>query len=414
MQDGGVGGVGPLPGGDVGVLVVVAEGFAVGGLVFFAEVSAAAFVAVVGVDSDEFAEFEEVGYSVGFIQFGIEFVDFAGDEDVFPEFFAEGADVFGCLEEAFGGTADAGVVPHDFTELAVEIFDGLVALDGEEFFEALAGALFGFVEGGMVGIGLWDAYFIGEVVGDGVGDDEESVGEPLHEGGGAKAVRAVVGEVALAEGKQAWDVGLQFVIHPEPPQGVVDGGVDGHGLLVGVDAGDFFIHLEEVAVFGFDDFFAQLADGVWIGVGDAAQGCFGFAVADNGVFEVEEDGSARSVDAASFVAHFFYGACGHVARNEVSEGGVHTFEEVISIFGWNVARILLFVAYGEDIVHFFGHPDASVIAEGFGHEGELRLVFAAFGDTGGVDLDEAGVGHQGTAAHCFPSCGDVGAHGIGG
>jgi len=117
-------------------------------------VAAAAFVAVVGVDSDEFAELEEICYAVGFIQFGVEFVDFAGDEDVFPEFFTEGADVFYGLEEAFGGTADAGVVPHDFTELAVEVFDGLVALDGDQLFETCLGALFGFVEGGVVGVGF--------------------------------------------------------------------------------------------------------------------------------------------------------------------------------------------------------------------------------------------------------------------
>jgi len=151
----------------------------------------------------------------------------------------------------------------------------------------------------------------------------------------------------------------------------MDGGVDGHGLIVGVDAGDFFIHLEEVAVFGFDDIFAQLYDGLLTGIFDATQGGFRFAVSEDGVFEVEEHCSAGGVDSSTFVAYFFDGAGGHVAWDEVAEGGVHAFEEVVSVVGWDVARIFLFVAYSEYVFHFFGHPHAAVVAEGFGHEGEF-------------------------------------------
>ena len=39
----------------------------------------------------------------------------------------------------------------------------------------------------------------GEVVADGVGQDEVAVGKPLHQRAGAQAVGAVVGEVGFAE-----------------------------------------------------------------------------------------------------------------------------------------------------------------------------------------------------------------------
>ena len=52
-----------LPRGDVGVLFVVALALALFSLVFFAEVAAAAFVAVEGIESEEFAKFKEIGYT---------------------------------------------------------------------------------------------------------------------------------------------------------------------------------------------------------------------------------------------------------------------------------------------------------------------------------------------------------------
>ena len=65
-----------------------------------------------------------------------------------------------------------------------------------------------------VGVDLAQAQHVRQVVVHGVGQDEVAVGQPLHEGGGAQAVGAVVGEVGLSGDVEARDVGLQVVVHP--------------------------------------------------------------------------------------------------------------------------------------------------------------------------------------------------------
>ncbi len=105
--------------------------------------------------------------------------------------------------------------------------------------------------------------FVGcEIVADGVGNDEVAVGEPLHQRAGAEAVGAVVGEVGFAEDEQAGDGALQVVIDPEAAHGVVDGGIDAHGNLVGVLVGDALVHVKEIAVALADGLLAQAPDGV--------------------------------------------------------------------------------------------------------------------------------------------------------
>ena len=60
VQDGRSALRGPLPGGDVGEVVVVAQGLTLGGLALRAEVPATALVAVEGVDAHELGELDEV------------------------------------------------------------------------------------------------------------------------------------------------------------------------------------------------------------------------------------------------------------------------------------------------------------------------------------------------------------------
>ena len=72
----------------------------------------------------------------------------------------------------------------------------------------------------------------GQVVADGVGDDEVAVGQPLHQRARAEPVGAVIGEVRLAEHVQARHVAHQVVVDPEPAHRVVDRRVDAHRHLV--------------------------------------------------------------------------------------------------------------------------------------------------------------------------------------
>ena len=81
------------PGGDVGVVLVVAEGFAFGRLILFAEMAAAGFVAVERVEAHQFGEFEEVGDAAGLFEGLVELFVGAEDADVFPELFAQRGDL---------------------------------------------------------------------------------------------------------------------------------------------------------------------------------------------------------------------------------------------------------------------------------------------------------------------------------
>ncbi len=99
-------------------------------------------------------------------------------------------------------------------------------------------ALLGLLERGVVDRHRLRAEQRCEVVADRVRENEVTVGEPLHERGRPEAVRAVVGEVRLAEHEQPGEVAHQVVVDPEPAHRVVDRGVDAHRHAVRVFAGD--------------------------------------------------------------------------------------------------------------------------------------------------------------------------------
>ncbi len=384
-----------FPNADEGVVVVVAEGLAFVGLVFHAEVTAAGFFAHEGVTAHEFAEFHEVGNAARAFKFGVDAVGIAGDAEVRPEFLAEGLNLLDGAFEAFAGTGHAAFVPNDFAKAFVEGTGGLGAADGHEFFDAAFHSGFDFIEGGVVGgdgSGGGDALFA-EVVAHGVGEDEVAVGKALHEGGGTEAVGAVVGEVCLAADEEAGDGALEVVVHPEAAHGIVNGGEDHHGSAVGVVSGDAFIHFEEVAVAFLDGF---------------------FAVALDGVAEVEEDAESGGGHAVSGIAEFLGGAGGDVAGCEITEAGVFAFEVVVAFVLGDVVGVEFPGADFGGGGGIFGRPDASVVAEGLGHEGELGLILAVDGDAGWVDLGEAGVGETGAAFVGAVGGGDVAALGVGG
>ena len=64
------------------------------------------------------------------------------------------------------------------------------------------------------------------------------------------------------------------------------------------------------------------------------------------------------------------------------------------------------------VLELLGNPDAAVVAQRLRHEGQLRLLVAVYGDTGGVDLREAGVGESGALAVALESGRTVRCHGV--
>ena len=226
----------------------------------------------------------------------------------------------------------------------------------------------------------------GQVAAEGVGDHEVAVGQALHERRGAQAVGAVIGEVRFAQHEQAWDGAHEVVVHPEPAHGVVGGRVDAHGGLVRVLTGDAIVHLEEIAVLLLDL------------LGAEALGGFG---------EVQVDPEPRAAHAPAIVADLLGGAAGDVAGGQVAVRGVFALQVVVPLLLGNLVRRAL-------VALLQGHPDAAVVAQALGHEGELALVVPGDGDAGGVDLGVAGVAEGGPLLVGPPDGAGVAALGVGG
>ena len=100
---------------------------------------------------------------------------------------------------------------------------------------------------------------VGQIVLDGVRQDEVTVGQALHQSGSTQTVGTVVGEVTFTDGEQALDGSLKLVIYPDTAHRVVDSRINHHrvivfhaidfvGQLARIHVGDFFVHVEEVAV----------------------------------------------------------------------------------------------------------------------------------------------------------------------
>ena len=139
-----------------------------------------------------------------------------------------------------------------------------------------------------------------------------------------------------------------------------------------------------------------------------------FSQALDGILEVEEDGETRLIDAEAGVATLLGGAAGHVARDEVAESRVATLQVEVAVLIGDVIGGLLAEADGLSVLLLLGDPDAAVVAERLGHEGELGLDVSVDGDAGGVDLAVAGVGEIGALAVSLHGGGAVGPHGVGG
>src|SRR5699024_6321808 len=226
----------------------------------------------------------------------------------------------------------------------------------------------------------------GEVVAHRSVQHEVPVGEGLHQGAGTEPVGAVVGEVGLTDHEQARDGGLQVVVHPQSAHGVVHRGVDAHGHFPGVLPGDLLIHLEQVAVLARHCIRAQALDG------------FG---------EVQVNPAPAGAHTASFVADLLGGAGGDVPRDQVAEGRITPFQEVVAFLIGDVPRVPV-------VATLLGNPDAAVVAQRLAHQRQLGLVVAGDRDAGGVDLGVARVGEVGALAVRAPGGGGVAAHGVGG
>ena len=138
-----------FPGTHVAEVLVVALGFAFRSLAFFAEVAAARFLAVQGVESEDFGELEEVSHAAGAFQVLVEGTFGTEHVDVFPEFGTEGRNLLESGLQAGFVTSHAHVFPHDVTEFTMDIVNSAGTLDGEELVDAFFGLLLAVFERGI-------------------------------------------------------------------------------------------------------------------------------------------------------------------------------------------------------------------------------------------------------------------------
>ena len=190
----------------VGVLLVVALALAVRCLVFLAEVATAGLVAHQGVVHDQLGQFQVIGHAARAFERLVEVRAFARHVDVLPEFFPQRRNLGQRFLQALFGARHPAMLPQDPSEPFVEFRDCRPAADGKEFLDAVVDLLFGLLE--LTGIGLRTrAGFLGrEIIADGVGENEITVRQPLHQGAGAETVRAVVREIGLADDERARQV----------------------------------------------------------------------------------------------------------------------------------------------------------------------------------------------------------------
>ena len=190
---------------------------------------------------------------------------------------------------------------------------------------------------------------------------------------------------------EAWNIGHQVVVHPQPAHRVVDRRIDHHRALVGILAGDLVIHLEKIPVAGADRVLAE---------------------ALGRIAEIQVNAEAGRSHAAPFIADLLGGARRNVAWGEIAERRVFPLEEIIPLVLGDVAGIHLFLAQFLGGFRVRRRPDPAVVAERLGHQRELGLVVPADRDAGGVDLRVAGICKKRATPRGAPGTGDVAAHRI--
>ncbi len=350
----------------------------------FAEVAAARLLPGESVETHDLGQLEEVVDPSRLLQALVQSLCFAQDADVVPELLVEGRDLGERLFQSGRGARHPAVIEHDLAELPVEPVDGAGAANGHEAVNGGGDLGLRFGERRVVGRHRRLVEEFGQVVGDGGREDEVAVGQALHQRRRPEAVGPVVGEVRFAEGVQARDGSHQVVVHPEAAHRVVGRRVDPHRDLVRVLVGDSLVHLEEVVVPLCDDALPEAADRVG---------------------EVEVDAVLERSHTSAGV-HFALGRPGsHIPRHQVAEGRVATLQEIVAVGHRDVVG-------GALVSRGLRHPDAAVVSQRLGHQGELGLELVRGRDAGRVDLGEARVGECGSLAVGPPDGGHVGSLGI--
>jgi len=132
---------------------------------------------------------------------------------------------------------------------------------------------------------------------------------------------------------------------------------------------------------------------------------FNFAVALNGIGIIEVHRLLAATYTIAGIATLFGSTAGHVSGYQVAKGRVATLQIVVTFLFRNISCFA-------GVVLLFGHPDTTVVAERFTHQGEFALVVATYRNTSGVNLRKARIAKEGTFFMGFPCGCYVATHGV--
>ena len=266
-----------------------------------------------------------------FFKLGVEVVGRTHDAQVSVEFLAYFGNLVNGFDKALQSAAHTYEVPHDMAEFLVQLVGRLGTLDCHEFGDTLAYALLGGVEFGSIGGETRHLDLVAEIVLHCVGQHEITVSKTLHQRGSAQAVCTVVREVALTDGEEALDGGLQLVVNPDTTHCVVAGGEDHHRGFIGVVVRNHLVHVEQVAVTVAHHIGAETLDGI---------------------LEVEIY-CITGADTVTGVAALLGGTRSDVAGTEVTEGGITALQIEVAVLVGDIGRFLLAGADGFGILFLF-------------------------------------------------------------
>ncbi len=176
----------------------------------------------------------------------------------------------------------------------------------------------------------------------------------------------MVGEVRLPQHKQARKVAHQVIVDPQTTHRVVHGGKNPHGRLVGILPGDLVVHVKKVRIPLLHRLLPEPTDRLG---------------------EIQIHPEARLAHPPALVTHPLRRPGGDIPRRQVAVARIEPLQEIVTLPFRNLRR-------GAPVPLLLGYPDATVIAERFGHQRELGLVIPRDRDAGRVDLGETGVGKE--------------------
>ena len=289
------------------------------------------------------------------------------------------------------------------TQFLVDRINRFITLYAHELVDLSLNSFFRFRKFGKVSRETGNSNLVCQIVLDSVRQYEVTVGQTLHQCRSTKAVCTVVGEVTFTDSEQTFDGGLQFVVYPDTTHCIVDSRINHHRVIIfhaidffcqfaRINVGDFFIHIEEVAVTLKNNVDAQTVDS------------FG---------EIEEYGQTGVVYTETCVATFFSGTAGNVTRNQVTECRITAFQVIVAVFFRNITSFDFAFLKFHSIFFFLRNPDTTVVTERFRHQSQLRLLVTMYRNTSRVNLNVCRVSEYSTLAVARDSSCTVTTHSIG-